>query len=63
MPADDDVATAQYALACRRANVDQEMMAACVAKWMDEKPLTLLRRFFAQEHSSCCRRAARGACG
>jgi FMN phosphatase YigB (HAD superfamily) len=44
-PAGGDVATAQYALACERASVDRESMAACVAEWMEQKPLTVLPRF------------------
>ena len=45
LPTEGDVETAQYALACERANVGREVMAAVVAEWMEEKPLTVLRRF------------------
>ena len=40
-----DVAAAQLRLACERSRLDRASVAACVERWMEREPLSLLGRF------------------
>jgi HAD superfamily hydrolase (TIGR01509 family) len=41
----DDMAGAQLRLACERSRLDQATIAACVERWMEREPLSLLGRY------------------
>ena len=40
-----DVATAQIARACERTDLEPGALVACVERWMEQEPLSMLRRF------------------
>jgi len=42
LPDSDDIATAQLLLASRAAALSPEIVASCVARWMEQEPLSLL---------------------
>jgi HAD superfamily hydrolase (TIGR01549 family) len=50
-PATTSLAEAQILLASKRAKVDRDVVAECVARWMEQEPLSLLARAIQPELS------------
>lgn len=48
-----DVAAAQIALVCERTGGDPAAVVACIERWMEQEPLTLLRQFRAAGVVEC----------